>query len=111
MWNQNPIEVLKLLAEFAIPVTIAIFGFLINGTIQRQNAIAQRQSSWFTKWADDFLKTANSFNDSATSFMLLYAASEWKVNNNLQRAVEEQKLLSNEILPLILVSCPRNTRT
>ncbi len=44
MWNQNPIEVLKLLAEFAIPVTIAIFGFLINGTIQRQNAIAQRQS-------------------------------------------------------------------
>ncbi len=34
--------------------------------------------------------------------MLLYAASEWKINNNLQRAVEEQKLLSNEILPLIL---------
>jgi hypothetical protein len=102
MWNLNLLEVLKLLASIATPLAIAFIGLLINRSIQRQNAIAQRQSSWLTKWADDFLKTATVFNDSATSFMLLYAASEWKVNCNLHRAVEEQALLPNDILPLIL---------
>jgi hypothetical protein len=102
MWNQNLIEVLKLLASIATPLAIAIIGIRVNRTIQRQNAIAERQSSWLTKWADDFLKTANGFNDSATSFMLSYAASEWKVNNSIPGAAEEQKSLYKEIGPLIL---------
>jgi hypothetical protein len=70
MWDQNLLEILKLLASIATPLAIAFIGLLINRSIQRQNAIAQRQSSWLTKWADDFLKTATVFNDSATSFML-----------------------------------------
>jgi hypothetical protein len=78
MWNQCPIEVLKLLASIATPVIIAIFGLRINQTIQRQNTIAQRQSSWLTKWADDFLKTASGFNDSATDLMLLYVVKGWE---------------------------------
>jgi len=102
MWNQNPIEVLKLLASNATPLAIAFIGLLINRSIQRQNAITQRQSSWLTKWADDFLKIADGFNDSATSFILLYYSSSMKVSNNMPGAVEEQKLLVNEILPLAL---------
>ncbi len=102
MWNQNPIEDLKLLASIATPLAIAFIGLLINRSIQRQNAIAQRKSSWLTKWADDFLKTESGFNDSATSFVLLYSSSEWKVRNNLPGAIEEQKTLHLDVVPLAL---------
>ena len=102
MWSQDSIEILKLVASIATPISIAIVGIIINGTIQPQNAIAQRQSSWLTKWADDFLKTANDLNEAATSFMLVYASSEWKVSNHFPGALQEQELLPNEILPLIL---------
>jgi hypothetical protein len=78
MWNQCPLEVLKLAVSIATPLVIAFFGFIINKSIQRQNAIAQRQSLWFTKWADDFLKTASGFNDSATNLMLLYVVGGWE---------------------------------
>jgi hypothetical protein len=102
MWNQNAIEIWKLVVSVLTPVTIAVFGVLINRTIQRQNAIAQRQSSWHDKWADDFLKTVTAFNDSATSFILLYYSSVLKVTNDFPGAVDEQKLLRNEILPLAI---------
>ena len=102
IWNKNPIEALKLLASIATPLSIAFIGLLINKSIQRQNAITQRQSSWLTKWADDFLKVADNFNESATNFILLYYSSALKVSNNIPGAVEEQKLLINEILPLAL---------
>lgn len=78
MWTQILIESLKFVASFATPVTIAVFGILINRAIQRQNANAQRQSSWLTKWADDFLKAASGFNDSATNLMLLYVVEGWE---------------------------------
>jgi hypothetical protein len=94
MWNQNPVNVLKLLAEFAIPVTIAIFGFLINKTIQRQNAIVQRQSSWLTKWADDFLKAAAGLDNSATSFIMAW----YKTNDKLPASDEAKKGLQSEIV-------------
>ena len=78
MWNQCPFEVLKLVASILTPLAIVACGFVINQTIQRQNAIVQRQSLWLTKWADDFLKTASGFNDSATNLMLLYVVEGWE---------------------------------
>lgn len=97
MWNECTLEVLKLLASIATPVVIAIFGFIINGTIQRQNAIAQRQSSWLTKWTDDFLKAASGFNESAKDFMWLYLEPEWAAMRNLPGAMEKPKLQMDEI--------------
>jgi len=72
MWNQNLLESLKLIASICTPLAIAGSGILINRTIQRQNAAAQRQSSWLVTWADDFLKTASGFNDAATNLLLVY---------------------------------------
>lgn len=66
------LEVLKLLASNPTPIVIAFIGLLINRSIQRQNATAQRQSSWLTKWADDFQKDALGFDNSATSFIMAY---------------------------------------
>lgn len=102
MWNKNLIEIIKLLASIATPIAIAFIGILINRSIQRQNAIAQRQSSWLTKWSDDFLKTATAFNDTATSSMLVYAFTEWKETNELPGYIEEQRLFPNKIGPLML---------
>lgn len=102
MLSQGSIEVWRLVASFATPITIAIFGLLINGTIQRQNAISQRQSSWLTKWADGFLKTASDFNDSATNFLMLYVSIKWKAENNLPGTAEEQKSFHLDVMPLAL---------
>lgn len=100
MLSQIQLEELKLVASIATPLTIAIIGILLNRTIQKQNAITQRQSSWLTKWADDFLKTASEFNESATSFIMHYYSIHVKATNNFSE--EEMKLSSNEILPLEL---------
>jgi hypothetical protein len=97
MWSQILIEALRFVESIATPVTIAVFGILINRTIQRQNAIAQRQSSWLEKWADDFLSSASSFNDSAKEFMWLYLWPEWEATRNLPGALEEPKLNMDEI--------------
>jgi hypothetical protein len=102
MWDQCPLEILKLMASILTPLVIAAAGFFINKSIQRQNDIAQSQLSWRTKWADDFFKTATDFNDSATRFILLYYSSELKVKNDFPGAVDEQKSLHNEILPLAI---------
>lgn len=93
MWNQDLIEILKLLASIATPLTIALVGLLINRAIQRQNAIAQRQSSWLTKWADEFLGTAAKFDDSATGFLMIYWLSHAKSINEMPEAAEEQKTI------------------
>ncbi len=100
MLSQTQIEELKLAASIATPLAIAIVGWFLNRTIQNQNAVAQRQSSWHTKWADDFLKTASEFNESATSFIMLYYSLRVKADNNFPE--EELKLSSSEILPLEL---------
>jgi hypothetical protein len=106
MWNQmfyqNLIEFLKLLASITTPIAIAFIGLRINSTIQRQNAIAQRRSSWLEKWADDFLKTSSAFNDSATNFIMLYVSIQWKTTNNLPGVVDEQKLFHLNVIPLAL---------
>ena len=78
MWNQILIEAMKFVASIATPVVIAVIGILINRTIQRQNTLVQRRSSWLEKWADDFLKTSSGFNDSATNLMLLYVVEGWE---------------------------------
>jgi hypothetical protein len=81
MWDLCPLEVLKLVASIAsilTPVLIFLLGFCINRTIQRQNAVIQRRSSWLTKWADDFYQAAAMFNDSATSFLFLYYEASWQ---------------------------------
>jgi len=72
MPSQDLIETLKLFASISTPVAVAVSGILINRTIQRQNAKAQRESSWLVKWSDDFLKIASEFNDSATEFLMVY---------------------------------------
>jgi len=97
MWSQILIEVMKFVASIATPVTIAVFGILINRTIQRQNAIVQRKSSWLEKWADDFLRAASAFNESAKEFMWLYLGPEWEVMRNLPGAMEKPKLQMDEI--------------
>ncbi|MGA3373626.1 MAG: hypothetical protein ABSC48_17900 [Terracidiphilus sp.] len=101
-------EVLKFMASVATPVTIAVFGILINRTIQKQNAITQRQSSWLEKWADDFLKIASEFNESATSFIMLFQTvaykSDWKKNGNFveDNEDEEMELFKREVMRLLL---------
>ena len=102
MFSQNHIEVIKLLASIATLVAIALIGLLINRSIQRQNAIAERQSSWLTKWADDFLKTASGFNDTATTFFMLFLSTQWKAENNLHGSSEEQKSMQTEVVTLML---------
>jgi hypothetical protein len=97
MWDYCPLQVLKLVASILTPLAIAASGYYINRSIQRQNAIAQRQSSWLTKWADDFLKAASGFNEAAAMFMWLYVSPEWEATRNLPGAVEEPKLQMNEI--------------
>jgi hypothetical protein len=97
MWSQILIEALRFVASIATPVTIAVFGVLINRTIQRQNAITQRKSSWLEKWADDFLKAASAFNESAKDFMWLYLEPEWEAMRNLPGALEKPKLQKEEI--------------
>jgi len=97
MWSQIFVEVMKFVASIATPVTIAVFGILINRTIQRQNASAQRRSSWLEKWADDFLKAVSGFNESAAGFMWLYLSPEWEETRKLPGAVEEPKLQMDEI--------------
>jgi hypothetical protein len=97
MWERCPLEVLKLAASILTPLVIAVVGFIINKTIQRQNAIVQRKSSWLEKWADDFLKAASGFNESAKEFMWLYLEPEWEAMRNLPGALEEPKLQKDEI--------------
>jgi len=99
MLNQNAIEILKVVASIGTPFTIALVGILINRAIQRQNAIAQRQSSWLVKWADEFLMTASQFNDSATSFIMVWVLNHVKSTNDLPGAIEEQKRLHLDCLP------------
>ena len=79
MRNQNLIEIAKFLTSIATPIVIAFIGYIINGSIQRQNAIAQRQSSWLVRWADDFFVAASNFNASATKFLMLF----YKEHHNL----------------------------
>ena len=76
---------------------IAIFGVLINRTIQRQNASVQRKSSWLEKWADDFLRTASGFNSSTASFMWLYLSPEWEATRDVPGAVDKPNLKMAEI--------------
>lgn len=102
MWNQNTLEILKLVVSVLTPITIAVFGILINRTIQRQNAIAQRQSSWLTKWADDFLKAASGFNESAKKFMWYYVAIEWKKVETVRGFAEGRKPSEEESFLLLL---------
>ena len=97
MWHQCLLEVLKQVASIATPFVIAFFGFIINKTIQRQNAIVQRKSSWLEKWAVDFLKAASAFNESAKDFMWLYLGPEWEATRNLPGAIEKPKLQMDEI--------------
>jgi hypothetical protein len=99
MLPQNYSEALKLIASIATPLTIAVLGWLINRTIQKQNALTQRQSSWMARWADDFLATAGKFNDSATSFLITWWTNYLKTLNNMPGAVEEQRNLHVEVLP------------
>jgi hypothetical protein len=75
MW----LDVVKVLASSSTPIVIAYGGFKINRTIQRQNATAQRESSWLVNWAEDFLKVAADFNGAATSFLMLY----WELHHSL----------------------------
>ncbi len=77
------IELSKLIAAIATPFVIAFVGILINKTIQKQNATAQRQSSWLAKWAEDFLKVSSEFDDAATSFVLVWWSSHLKTLNKL----------------------------
>ncbi len=76
MWDQCPLEVLKLAASILTPLVIAVVGLIINKTIQRQNAMVQRKSSWLEKWADDFLKAASAFNESAKKLARMGGNSE-----------------------------------
>lgn len=102
IWNQNPVEVLKLLASTATPLAIAIIGLLINRSIQRQNAIAQRQSSWLTRWANDFLKVAAGINEAAASFLMMYVSTQWEEKNVLLGTEEEKKLFQSDAVQIAL---------
>jgi len=97
MWDLCPLDVLKLLASVLTPLAIAASGYFINRTIQRRSEIAQRQSSWRTKWADDFLKSESGFNESAKKFMWLYVTAEWKAMDDLLGAVGESKISPDEV--------------
>ena len=97
MLSQNLFEILKLAASIATPLAIAIIGLLINKSIQRQNAIVQRKTSWLEKWADDFLKAASAFNESAKEFMWLYLEPEWEAMRNVSGAPKEPRLQKDEI--------------
>jgi hypothetical protein len=99
MFSQNTLEVWKLVTSIATPVTIAVFGILINRTIQRQNALAQRQSTRLSKWADDFLKASASFDDSATSFIMLFFQTQVKDANKMPGTEDEQKRCHIDVLP------------
>lgn len=74
----------------------------LNRTIQRQNAVTQRQSSWLARWAEDFLKTASTFDESVTSFYMLWYLNHVKSVNNLTGAVEEQRSLHLESLQPVM---------
>lgn len=99
MSTASLLEVLRLGASIATPFAIAAVGLLINKTIQRQNAITQRQSSWLAKWADDFLTAASGFNDSATSFLMVWWSNNLKTINNMPSAEYEQRNLHVAYLP------------
>jgi hypothetical protein len=86
------------LASIAIPLAFTFIGLLINRSIQRQNAIAQRQSSWLTKWADDFLKSASGFNESVTSFIMAC----YKTSDSLPGADNAMKQLHREVALIFL---------
>ena len=90
------------MASIATPLVIAFVRLLINKSIQRQNAIAERQSSWLTKWADDFLTQATGFNDSATTFFMLFLSTEWKAENEVPGSNEQQKSMHLEVVTLML---------
>jgi hypothetical protein len=92
--GQILIEVMRFVASIATPITIAIFGTIINKAIQHQNAIVQRKSSWLEKWANDFLKAASAFNESAKDFMWLYLRPEWEA---MRSSLEKPTLKRDEI--------------
>lgn len=96
MWDLCPLEVVKLFASVLTPLAIAASGYFINRTIQRQSEIAQRQSSWRTRWADDFLKAASGFKESAKKFMWLYVAREWEKTSTLHGAMERSEPSQDE---------------
>ena len=98
----NALEYWKLAAEFATPAVIALFGFFINRTIQRQNASLQRRSSWLEKWADGFLKAESGFNESAKKFMWYYVAIEWEKVETLHGFAEWRKPSEEESFRLLL---------
>jgi hypothetical protein len=80
MVDAGAIEIAKAVVSLSTPLTIAAVGWILNRTIQKQNARVQRNSSWRIAWAEEFLSVSNKFNDAATNFLMAFWSLQFVEN-------------------------------
>jgi hypothetical protein len=82
-------NIVVFMEAFGTPFVVALVGLLINGSLQRQNDLAQRQSSFREAWAAKFLNNAKSFDEEMTRFVFQYKKIvAIQQNPNLKRGDE-----------------------
>lgn len=83
------------IASAVTPIVVAVVGWLINKSIQKQNRVAERDSHLVRQWADEFSLLAKDVNDTATNILFGYwrlkylESMGWKTDDYVKQLSED----------------------
>ena len=84
------IEIIKIIASFLTPVTILIFGILINRKLEKNKIDFIKEKEWQIHWSKRFIDTAYELNTNITLFICALF--------DLQKASEKEQSDINEMI-------------